>query len=118
MQSKTTRAGLTTITTPLAAMVLFVLTLASPLVLAEAVWIDVRTHAEHSADHIKGDLLIPYQNIISAVSALHPDKDTEINLYCRSGRRAGVAQLALLNAGYTAVFNKGSIGNARRVRQQ
>ncbi|MDA7747371.1 rhodanese-like domain-containing protein [Psychromonas sp.] len=86
------------------------------LAFSEPVWIDVRTVNENKADNIAGDPLIPYQQIVEEVSLLYPDKDTEINLYCRSGNRAGIALSALNAAGYTHVQNFGSIGNARKVR--
>ena len=43
-------------------------------------------------------------------------KDDEINLYCRSGNRAGKAKSALERAGYTNVENKGSLAEAREAR--
>lgn len=83
---------------------------------AEAVWIDVRTPAENHADNIAGDPLISYSSIVKEVTQLYPDKNTEIHLYCRSGRRADVALSSLKSAGYKNVSNEGSIGNARKVR--
>jgi len=83
---------------------------------AETVWIDVRTAAEHSEDHIEGDILIPHEEIVGHVSDLFPDKSTEIHLYCRSGGRADNALEALEAAGYTNVSNAGSIMDARKER--
>lgn len=83
---------------------------------ADAVWIDVRTLGENQTDNIAGDPLISYTSIVKEVSQLYPDKDTEIHLYCRSGRRAGVALSSLQSAGYNNVSNEGSIGNARKIR--
>jgi len=40
------------------------------------------------------------------------DKDTEIRVYCRSGRRAGIALAALEEMGYTNATNVGGIGDA------
>lgn len=86
------------------------------LVQAETVWIDVRSQAEYKVNHIEGDLLIPHTQILSRISELYPDQETEIHLYCRSGNRAGIAKSVLNNAGYKNVFNEGSIGNTRKVR--
>ncbi len=89
----------------------------SPIVAhANAVWIDVRTEAEHRQSHIDGDPLIPHTRIVAQVTERFPDKDTEINLYCRSGNRAGKAKAALERAGYTNVENKGSLAEARQER--
>jgi phage shock protein E len=98
--------------------VLILLSLAlSPIVAqAKPVWIDVRTEAEHRQSHIDGDPLIPHAQIVAQVTEKFPDKDTEINLYCRSGNRAGKAKSALEHAGYTNVENKGSLAEAREER--
>lgn len=83
---------------------------------AEPIWIDVRSAAEHQADHIPGDLRITHSEITTALPQLFPDRDTEIRLYCRSGRRADVAIQALQEAGYRNVSNAGSIESARQER--
>ena len=102
---------------PVNLILLFVtLMLAPMLAQAKPVWIDVRTEAEHQQNHIVGDPLIPHASIVARVTEQFPDKDAEINLYCRSGNRAGVAKSALERAGYTNVNNMGSIGDARKAR--
>ena len=83
---------------------------------AEPVWIDVRSAAEHVVDHIDGDRRVSHDEIVPAAAELFPDKDTPIYLYCRSGGRAGRAQAALQQAGYTQVFNAGGIDDARKAR--
>ena len=83
---------------------------------ADAVWIDVRSSAEHMIDRIDGDVRISYDEIVAKADALFPDKSTEIRLYCRSGGRAGKAMTALQEAGYTHVFNMGGIDDARSAR--
>lgn len=81
-----------------------------------AVWIDVRTVAEYNEDHIDGDLNIPLQIIdVDEFSAMFA-KDEEINLYCRSGNRAGQAKQILDAAGFTNVNNMGGIDDAREIR--
>ena len=83
---------------------------------AEPTWIDVRSPQEYQQDHIEGDILIPHQDIVAQVQALYPSKTTSINLYCRSGGRAGKAKTALEAAGYTNVKNVGGINDARKQR--
>ncbi|MFL0811576.1 MAG: rhodanese-like domain-containing protein [Agarilytica sp.] len=85
--------------------------------IAEAVWIDVRTAEENKKNSIAGDALIPHKEIVPGVEALFSDKNKEIILYCRSGRRAGVAMKALQEAGYTNVSNAGGISDAKKVRK-
>lgn len=80
---------------------------------ADGVWIDVRSAAEHKMDNISGDVRIGHTEIVNGVSKLYPNKDTKINLYCRSGNRAGKALSALKAAGYNNVFNEGGIADAR-----
>ncbi|TGN40279.1 rhodanese-like domain-containing protein [Marinobacter confluentis] len=98
------------------ALILASLTLTPMLAQAKSVWIDVRSEAEHQQNHIDGDPLIPHGNIVAEVTERFPDKDTEINLYCKSGGRAGKAKSALESAGYTNVNNVGSVAEAREAR--
>lgn len=86
------------------------------LVMAEAVWIDVRTIEEYKQNHIEGDIQIAYEQIVPEVEKLFPDKNKQIYLYCRSGRRAGIAMTLLKEAGYTHVSNMGGINDARKAR--
>lgn len=98
-------------------IILFLMfTLFSSLGFASPVWIDVRTSEEYAQDHITGDIQIPHEKIVPEVSKLFPDKNTQIYLYCRSGRRAGIAMSELKDAGYKNVSNVGSIGDARKQR--
>jgi phage shock protein E len=83
---------------------------------AEAIWIDVRSVAEHKNDHIEGDIRITHVDIIEQVNLFYPDKTSEIRLYCRSGGRAEKAMSALKEAGYTNVTNVGGIEDARSER--
>lgn len=82
----------------------------------EAVWIDVRSALEHSIDSIDGDIRISHTEIVDEVRERFPDKDTDIQLYCRGGTRAGTAMSALQEAGYTRVSNAGGIDAARALR--
>lgn len=74
---------------------------------AKGVWIDVRSPEEYKAGHLSNSVNIPVGDIASKISAIEPNKDNPINLYCRSGRRAEVARKELLKLGYTNVTNHG-----------
>lgn len=70
----------------------------------EFVLIDVREPYEHEEFNIEGDL-IPLGNFPGVIPELEDRKDKEIIIYCRSGRRSGMAQQMLLNAGFKTVRN-------------
>jgi len=89
----------------------------APLGWADVVWIDVRTPGEFQSGHIDVAENIEYQNVLAGVNRLSLEKDAEILLYCRSGRRASFAQSALQKAGYTNVQNLGSLEGAQRYQE-
>lgn len=80
---------------------------------SEPVWIDVRSAGEFGGEHLDGAHNIPHTQISADIAALNLDKDAEILLYCRSGRRAGVALEALQKLGYTNVKNIGGLEDAK-----
>ena len=82
--------------------------------LTGALIIDVRTRPEYDTGHISGAILIPYDVIGEQVADHTTDKQQQIVLYCRSGRRAGIAQQQLRKMGYEHVENAGGLAEARR----
>ncbi|WP_369602185.1 rhodanese-like domain-containing protein [Hahella sp. SMD15-11] len=88
---------------------LILASLVSLSVWADALWIDVRTPQEYAQGHVEGALLVPYQEIGQRIGSIAPDRDAEIHLYCRSGRRAGIALETLRAMGYTRVVNEGGL---------
>lgn len=98
-------------------LIIFIFTaLFSTLTLADPVWIDVRSIEEYQQDHIQGDLRIDFEKIVTEIKKAYPDKSQEIQLYCRSGRRAGIAMNALKESGYNNVLNAGGINEVRKLR--
>ena len=87
------------------------LVITSPVVAGEATWIDVRTAKEFNQGHVLGAANISYEQIRD-IGRLGLDQDEVIYLYCRSGRRAGIAQQALEELGFTQVKNVGSLEDA------
>jgi phage shock protein E len=76
--------------------------------------IDVRTPAEWKEEgYIEGALLIPYDQIKQKIGELIKDKNTKIALYCRSGRRSGLALDSLKELGYRNVENLGGFADAQ-----
>jgi rhodanese-related sulfurtransferase len=60
--------------------------------------LDVRTPEEFASGHVPGAVNIPYDQVVSRLAEI--PKDKEVVLYCRSGRRAGLAAVELEKAGY------------------
>lgn len=71
--------------------------------------LDVRTKAEYDEQHIENALLLPVDDILNGEFDLLPDKDQIILVYCRSGNRSKIASEALVEAGYTKVYDFGGI---------
>lgn len=74
---------------------------------AGPVVIDVRSPEEFAAGHVAGAINLPHDQIGSKIAALVPGKDTPVALYCRSGRRSGLALETLRGMGYTKAENYG-----------
>lgn len=74
-------------------------TATAPLVL------DVRTPEEYAAGHLPGARLIPHDQLAARLAELTSarDKDQEVIVYCRTGRRAALAIDALQRAGFNRV---------------
>lgn len=70
-------------------------------------WIDVRTPEEYVTGHLQGALNIPHNVIGERISEVTSGKNQSIKLYCRSGKRAGIAKATLEALGYTNVVNEG-----------
>ena len=73
------------------------------------VLLDVRTQEEFDAGHIAGAILLPYDEINLRAATVLPEKEKEIVLYCRSGRRSAIAKKALVELGYKDVEDFGGI---------
>jgi phage shock protein E len=76
--------------------------------------IDVRTAEEWNAGHIDGAALIPYDQIGERIGSVIADKGAPIAVYCRTGRRSGIAMETLQKLGYTDVVNYGGLEQARQ----
>lgn len=72
--------------------------------------IDVREPGEFAAGHIEGAVNIPLGTIREgAMLAAFPDPERTLLVYCRSGRRSGIAGRILAAAGYKDVRNFGGV---------
>ena len=77
------------------------------------VLIDVRSREEYDAGHIEGALSVEYSVIQDHIGGIAKNKSEKIYLYCRSGRRSGIALQTLKSMGYTDVVNLGGFSEAR-----
>lgn len=75
-----------------------------------AVILDVREQEEYDANHIPCAVLLPLGTIDEESAAeVIPEKDTVVLVYCRSGNRSKTASEALVELGYTRVYEFGGI---------
>ncbi|MCL1975996.1 MAG: DUF1294 domain-containing protein [Firmicutes bacterium] len=77
----------------------------------DAIVVDVRTEMEFAEAHIEGAILIPDTVIREKAPQLLTDKNSIILVYCRSGNRSEKAARALIDLGYTRVYDFGGIIN-------
>ena len=75
----------------------------------EYIVLDVREQDEFDDGHISGAILIPYTEIENKAEEMIPDKNAQILVYCRSGRRSKIASESLAKLGYTNVKEFGGI---------
>lgn len=75
----------------------------------EYILLDVREQDEFDEGHIPGSILIPYTEIDRKAEEILSDKDKQILVYCRSGRRSKIASESLARLGYTNVKEFGGI---------
>ncbi|MFP6654278.1 MAG: rhodanese-like domain-containing protein [Myxococcota bacterium] len=66
----------------------------------DALILDVRTFAEFTEGHIPDAMHIPHDELAARFPELKADLDRPIVLYCKSGRRAGIAAAILQRAGF------------------
>jgi phage shock protein E len=85
-----------------------------PPVFGQPLVIDVRTVGEYRQSHVLEAVNIPFDEIAGRIAAFAPDRDTRIVLYCRSGRRSGIAEQTLRQLGYQQIENRGGLHDMRR----
>lgn len=80
-----------------------------------ALLLDVRSDEEFSEGHIEGARHIPHTEVASRIEEIRQwtdgKTDAPIVVYCRAGRRAGIAKEALVEAGFTQVTNLGGMSD-------
>ncbi len=79
--------------------------------------IDVRTVEEFNAGHLEGALHIPVEREDFAESISQLDPEGSYLVYCRTGRRSGLAIDQMTQLGFKNLSNLGSLENAAAVTQ-
>ena len=76
----------------------------------EAIVLDVREQDEFDTGHIPGAVLLPVGTITKdTADAVIPELDSVVLVYCRSGNRSKKASQALVDLGYTGIYEFGGI---------
>jgi phage shock protein E len=78
------------------------------------VFVDVRQPDEIAAGHVTGAILIPHTELAERWSELEEHRDADIVLYCRTGRRSGIAEEILRQAGFENLHNGGGFRDLER----
>ena len=76
----------------------------------DVIILDVREQSEYDAGHIPGAILLPVGTITKeSAAAVIPKLDSVVLVYCRSGNRSKTASKALVELGYTNIYEFGGI---------
>lgn len=103
----------------IAAVCLVSSALLSQLAIAsDTIWIDVRSAEEFNSGHLPGAVNIVHTDIAEKIASVTQDKNAEIKLYCRSGRRSGLAEAELKKLGFTNVHNAGGYEELKATKPQ
>ena len=70
---------------------------------ANALILDVRTPGEFGSSHVPGAVNVPHGELAARLAELGANRDRPVIVYCESGRRAGLAEALLVEAGFSDV---------------
>jgi rhodanese-related sulfurtransferase len=71
----------------------------------DVVVVDVRSPEEYAQGHVPGAINIPHNKIDEHTQVLAQLQGKQILLYCRSGRRAGLAEETLTGKGFENLYH-------------
>jgi phage shock protein E len=78
------------------------------------VYVDVRRPDEWAAGRVSGAIHIPHTELAERWPELEAYRDHDIVLYCRTGRRSGIAEQILKEAGFERLRNGGGLVDLAR----
>jgi phage shock protein E len=67
--------------------------------------LDVRTPEEFAAGHVPGAINIPHTELAARVAELEGSRDSDIVVYCRTGKRAAEALGVLEKSGFKRLLH-------------
>jgi len=76
---------------------------------SDVIVLDVRSEAEFLSGHIEGAILLSVQEIESHAESILLDHNAVILVICQSGNRSRTAAQALVDLGFTNVYDIGGI---------
>ncbi|MFO0688419.1 MAG: rhodanese-like domain-containing protein [Myxococcota bacterium] len=71
----------------------------------ESLILDVRTPEEYAEGHVPNAINIPHDQLEAHLAELEGRKNGPVVVYCKSGRRAGLAAETLAKAGFTQLLH-------------
>ena len=80
---------------------------------SKPVYVDVRTAEEYASGHVAGAIHIPYDEMPARWQELERYRDSSLVVYCRSGRRSGIAIGVLEEKGFSKLENGGGIDDLK-----
>ncbi len=78
-----------------------------------ALVVDVRSKEEFDTGHLEGALHVPHTEVEQKLELFGQDRGRDIVVYCRSGRRSGMAKEVLEKHGFTNVVNGGGYADLK-----
>jgi phage shock protein E len=72
---------------------------------AELFVLDVRTPEEFAAGHVPGAVNIPHDELPNRIAEITNAKNKDVVVYCRTGRRAAIAEDTLAAHGFKRVMH-------------
>lgn len=81
---------------------------AMEMMVGGVVILDVRDPNEFATGHIENAILLPVDEIAGVVDVI-ADRNATVLIYCRSGRRSSEAARAMVELGFTNVYDFGGI---------
>jgi len=71
----------------------------------DVVLLDVRSEEEYNHGHVAGAINISHKDIEEKIAELSQYKNNTVVVYCRSGRRAGIAENVLADNGFGKILH-------------
>ena len=83
-----------------------------------ALLIDVRSRQEYEAGHLDNSINVEHDKVEELAETIGEDKDREVVVYCRSGKRAEEAREALKSYGYENIHNGIGYNGLKKTRDE